>query len=171
MPPHIAQLICEPPPRARHWLPRRRNDLSCYRRRYRHHDCTLLVATSYDDFETVWQIPTDLVLPGGTLILGLYRTVSVTTGLDIIDVTGYLGHHDRLINGEVARTFVFTVTTDDPDRVCRWANISHRWTSNPVTACDVFSENHLGGLPLFAAAATNIGLISQTIHRAAGHRP
>jgi len=29
------------------------------------------------------------VLPGETLILGLYRAVSVATGLDIIDVTGY----------------------------------------------------------------------------------
>ena len=122
-----------------------------------HHDCTLLVASAYDDFEPVWQLPSDLVLPGETLILGLYRAVSVATGLDIIDVTGYLGHHDRLINDEVVRTFVFTVTADDPDRLCRRANISHRWTSDPVTACDIFSENHLSGTALLAA-----GLISAT---------
>ena len=82
---------------------------------------------------------------------GLYRAVSVATGLDIIDVTGDPGHHDRLINDEVVRTFVFTVTADDPDRLRRRANISHRWTSDPVTACDIFSENHLSGTALLVA--------------------
>jgi ADP-ribose pyrophosphatase YjhB (NUDIX family) len=135
-----------------------------------HHDCTLLVAPAHDDFGPVWQLPSDLVLPGETLIVGLYRTVSVTTGLDVIDVTGYLGHHDRLINGEVVRTFVFTVTADDPDRLCRWANISHRWTADPVTACDAFSEDLLGGTPFLAAgllSATPMGQLSAALRASA----
>lgn len=97
-------------------------------------DRILLIAGADDDFEPVWQLPADLVFPGETLLGGLHRTVTVTTGLDVIDVTGYAGHHDRRVNGDVVRTFVFTVTAADPDRVCRWANIGHRWTSDSITA-------------------------------------
>ncbi len=101
---------------------------------------TLLVATTGDDVDTVWQLPTDLVLPGETLVQGLVRTVSLTTGLGVVEVTGYGGHHDHLVDGEVVRTFVFTVTVDDPERVCRWANIGHRWSPNPIIASSPLGE-------------------------------
>jgi len=102
-----------------------------------HQDRVLLVAGTGEDFEPVWSLPADRVLPGETLLHGLSRTVSLTTGLDVTAVTGYAGHHDRIVDGEVVRTFVFTVTAADPERVCRWANIGHRWSAEPVTACTI----------------------------------
>lgn len=101
-----------------------------------HDDRTLLIAALDDDFQTAWQLPCDLVLPGETLLHGLARTVVVTTSLNLTDVTGYVGRYDRLIDGHVVRTFVFTVTVADPDRICRWANIGHRWTNDPINACN-----------------------------------
>lgn len=111
-----------------------------------HNDHTLLIAVQDDDFQPLWQLPSDLVLPGETLLQGLDRTVTTTTGLGIIDVTGYTGHHDRIVDGEIVRTFVFTVTAADPDRVCRWANIAHRWSSDPITARSILGE--LDGAPV-----------------------
>lgn len=105
-----------------------------------HHDRTLLIAEIDDGFESVWQLPTDRVLPGETLLQGLHRSVSLITGLGVVDVTGYAGHHDRLVDHEVVRTFVFTVTVDDAERICRWANIGHRWTCDPITACSVLGD-------------------------------
>lgn len=110
---------------------------------------TLLVATTGEDFETVWQLPAGLVLPGETLLQGLVRTVSLTTGLGVVDVTGYGGHHDRLVDGEAVRTFVFTVTVDDPQRVCRWANVGHCWSADPVTACSLLRD--VAGCPACTA--------------------
>lgn len=126
-----------------------------------HQDCTLLIAAAGDDFEPVWQLPTDLVLPGETLLRGLYRTVSITTGLDIIDVTGYVGHHDHLTSDEVVRTFVFTVIVSDPDRICREGNISHRWTSDPITACGVFAQGHPSDPPSVATGLRSPALTEQ----------
>jgi ADP-ribose pyrophosphatase YjhB (NUDIX family) len=124
----------------------------------------LLIAAADEDFEPVWQLPADLVLPGETLLHGLHRTVTVTTGLNLIDVTGYAGHHDRRVDGDVVRTFVFTVTAANPDRVCRWANIGHRWTSDPITACTILGEGH----PTCMATAA-VRLIGPTpIHQLSG---
>ena len=99
------------------------------------HDRMLLVATIDDDFEPVWQLPVDLVLPGETLLQGLVRMVNLTTGLNVVDVTGYTGHHDRVVDDEIVRTFVFTVSVDDPARVCCSAAVAHRWSSEPITGC------------------------------------
>ena len=51
-----------------------------------HDDRTLLIAATEDDFETIWQLPFDLVLPGETLLYGLDRVVTLATGLNVIDV-------------------------------------------------------------------------------------
>lgn len=120
-----------------------------------HDDRTLLIATDADDFDPLWQLPADLVLPGETLLNGLCRTVSVTTGLDVIDITGYVGHHDRLVEGDIVRTFVFTITTTDPDRVCRWTG--HHWSPEPINPSNI--AEHLETYPLTTpAAAGPIGL-------------
>lgn len=95
---------------------------------------TLLVVVPGDDFESTWELPADLVLPGETLLDALHRTLTVTTGLDIDEVTGYAGHDDHPIDGGLVRTFVFTVTATDPDRICRHATIGHHWTSDGVSA-------------------------------------
>lgn len=109
-----------------------------------HEDRTLLIAAVDDDFETIWQLPADLVFPGETLPYGLDRIVTLTTGLNVTDVTGYAGHHDHLVDDDIVRTFVFTVTADHPDQVCRRANIGHRWTADPITARSIGGdvENH-----------------------------
>ena len=105
-----------------------------------HDERVLLVATQNNDFQSIWQLPSDLVLPGETLLHSLARTVNITTGLAIAEVTGYIGHYDCDLDGENVRTFVFNVTAEDPERVCRWANISHRWSPDPITASLVVGE-------------------------------
>jgi ADP-ribose pyrophosphatase YjhB (NUDIX family) len=120
-----------------------------------HDDRILLIAAADDDFQPVWHLPAGPVLPGETLLHGLGRVVTFTTGLGVIDVTGYAGHHDHLIDGEIVRTFVFTVTATDPDRVCHWANIGHRWSSDPITACSILGD--INGHPTPTPAARLIG--------------
>ena len=133
-----------------------------------HHDRTLLIGEIDDDFETNWQLPGDLVLPGETLLQGLDRTVSLTTGLGVVDVTGYAGHHDRLDDDQVIRTFVFIVTVNDPERICRWFLLNapeYRarirsvwlWSDWPGTwgrdaGIDLVAEEHDGGLGTEEAA-------------------
>lgn len=107
-----------------------------------HDDRTLLIATMTDDFDTTWDLPTGQVLPGETLLDALHRIITVTTGLQIIDVTGYVGYHDRYLHHDVLRTFVFSVTAVDPDHLCHTARIGHRWTSDPITEFDDFGNNH-----------------------------
>lgn len=105
-----------------------------------HEDRVLLIAGQDNDFQPFWHLPTDLVLPGETLLQGLVRTVSLTTGLGVDEVTGYAGHHDRDSDGQTVRFFVFTLTADDPERVCRWARLGHRWSSDPITVSLVVGE-------------------------------
>lgn len=113
-----------------------------------HDERFLLIAThDDDDFQPVWQLPFDLVLPGETLLDGLIRTVTVTTGLAVAEVTSYDGHFDHQIDGEIVRTFVFTVSAEDPERVCRWARMSHRWSPDPITASLVAGETDLHPVP------------------------
>lgn len=100
-----------------------------------HDDRVLLVAVPDHDFDYTWELPTALVLPGETLLDALHRTLTVTTGLRVEEVTGYCGHHDRPSNGEPVRTFVFTVTATDPDQICRTASLAHRWTDDADPAC------------------------------------
>ncbi len=98
------------------------------------HDRVLLVANVDADFETSWRLPADRVLPGETLVQGLFRTVNLITGLNVIELTSYAGHHDRMVEDVVVRTFVFSVRVDDPERICRWANIGHLWSLDPLIA-------------------------------------
>jgi ADP-ribose pyrophosphatase YjhB (NUDIX family) len=122
-----------------------------------HDDRVLLIAADYNDFQPVWQLPSDLVLPGETLLYGLARTVTVTTGLGVVEVTGYVGHHDRELDGEIVRTFIFTVTAEDPERVCRWASISHRWSPEPITTSLVVGETEGHSTPKASVVGHLIG--------------
>jgi len=90
-----------------------------------HDDRILLIAQPDGDFNESFELPSDLVLPGETLLDALHRTVS-STGLESDEVTGYLGHHDHH-DGETTRVFSFTVTVTDPHRICRAALIGHYW--------------------------------------------
>jgi len=55
-------------------------------------------------------------------------------------VTGYNGHHDQFVGNEVVRTFGFSVTATDPERICESAYIAHRWSSEPITDSLVATE-------------------------------
>ena len=105
-----------------------------------HDEQILLIGPLGNDFEPIWQLPSGLVLPGETLLDALHRVVSLTSGLSIRDVTGYRGHHDQFVGGEVVRTFVFSVTVTDPKRICKSAYIGHRWSSEPITDSLVVTE-------------------------------
>lgn len=94
-----------------------------------HDDRTLLIAEPGLDFiDGTWELPTGWVLPGETLTDALAKTLAAI-GLDLDEVTGYLGHHDRIIDAEQwpARMFYFAVTATRPDRICRFALIRHWW--------------------------------------------
>jgi ADP-ribose pyrophosphatase YjhB (NUDIX family) len=107
-----------------------------------HDEKILLIGPSGNDFDPIWQLPSGLVLPGETLFDALGRMISLTSGLNLRDVTGYDGHHDRLMSDEVVRTFVFNVTVGDPTRICESAYIAHRWSSEPITDSLVVTELH-----------------------------
>lgn len=87
------------------------------------HDRILLIHAGH-----CWELPTDPVLPAEALTDAVCRTAS-RVGIDIHDVTAYLGHHDLLAGDAVARTFVFAATTRHPGPgswrttpyTCRWA--------------------------------------------------
>jgi hypothetical protein len=71
-------------------------------------------------------LPADVVLPGETLTDTLTRILAVL-GLDIDEVTDYLGHHDHNTAGEITRVFHFAITVGDPHEIARTAHIRHRW--------------------------------------------
>ena len=94
-----------------------------------HDDRTLLIAEPGLDFiDGSWELPAGWVLPGETLTDALAKTLAVI-GLDLDEVTGYLGHQDRSIDAERCpdRVFYFAVTVTRPDRICRSALIGHWW--------------------------------------------
>jgi ADP-ribose pyrophosphatase YjhB (NUDIX family) len=92
-------------------------------------DRILLIAIPGEDFtDTAWELPGDLVLPGETLLDALDRVVTITTGLEIDKVTGYLGSHDIPDTASTLRVFVFSVIVLDPGRICRAASIGHQWS-------------------------------------------
>ncbi len=75
-----------------------------------------------------WELPSGLVLPGETLDDAVCRTPTAV-GIDLDRLTGYLGHHDLIDDGEAVRTFVFAATArhrafrPGPQHPCRWAPI------------------------------------------------
>lgn len=94
-----------------------------------HHGRILLVAQDGLDFiDNTWQLPTGQVLPGETLTDALPKALAAI-GLNLDEVTGYLGHHDHdNTDGEITRVFCFAVTVTNPDAICRSTTISHCWT-------------------------------------------
>jgi ADP-ribose pyrophosphatase YjhB (NUDIX family) len=87
----------------------------------------LLCGHTTVDFDQEWDLPGGIALPGETLTGALDRVLACGYGLDIADIPGYLGSHDRIHGGETTRTFVFTATCADPQRICQHAQIAHCW--------------------------------------------
>lgn len=132
------------------------------------HDArTLLIVESGLDFiDDAWQLPTERVLPGETLTDALAKILAAI-GLDIDEVTGYLGHHDEVtdtdIDAEVvcARVFCFAVTVTRPERICQSALIGH-WWADPWELPDLPE-------PLYSAASASAA--THTPARRAEHDP
>lgn len=94
------------------------------------HRALLLHCGDGDTFSPAfWQIPTGLLLaPADTLTDVINRTVTHTAGLDLEQITSYLGHHDQhCADGDLRRTFAFTVTSASPTRIRRNALFGHQW--------------------------------------------
>lgn len=94
-----------------------------------HDGRTLLIVDPGCDFiDGSWELPSGWVLPGETLTDALAKVLGAV-GLDLDEVTDYLGHHDRVIDAEQwpARVFYFAVTATQPDRICRSALVGHWW--------------------------------------------
>jgi hypothetical protein len=91
-----------------------------------HRDQMLFIAAQTSDFDPCWELPTGRVLPGQTLPDSLHHTLALI-GLDLDEVTGYLGHHDHVEGSEVVRIFAFSVTVTDPTRICQNPTIGHLW--------------------------------------------
>jgi len=100
------------------------------------HRALLLHCGDSDTFSPAfWQVPTGLLLaPADTLPDVIHRVVTHTAGLDLDQITGYLGHHDQhCADGDLRRTFAFTVTSASPTRMRRNALFGHQWIAlNPL---------------------------------------
>ena len=87
----------------------------------------LVVEPGHDFIDNTWQLPVGPVLPGEILTDALAKALACI-GLQLYEVTGYLGHHDRDdSHDELVRVFCFAVTVTRPDSVCRSARIGHWW--------------------------------------------
>jgi 8-oxo-dGTP diphosphatase len=100
----------------------------------------LLCGRTTGDFDQEWDLPSGIVLPGETLTGALDRVLACSYGLDIADIPGYLGSHDRIQDGETTRTFVFTATCADPAQICQHAQIAHCW-AEPASLPDQVSPD------------------------------
>lgn len=90
-------------------------------------DRVLLCGRDAGDFSREWDLPGGPVLPGETLTSALDRILACDYGLDTTEVRAYLGSHDRVHDGEIIRTFVFTAACVDPTQICQHARIAHQW--------------------------------------------
>lgn len=90
-----------------------------------HRGQALLVASD-DELDPAFELPVMAVLPGEHLLDALCRHLAAL-GLQVDEVTGYLGHHDRDHAGGPVREFCFAVTIIDPHTICRRLTVSHEW--------------------------------------------
>ncbi|MDQ1294282.1 MAG: 8-oxo-dGTP diphosphatase [Actinomycetota bacterium] len=92
-------------------------------------DRVLLLRRPADDFMGgIHELPSGKVDPGEDLPTALVREVKEETGLDIADVTGYLGHFDYLSgSSRLSRQITFTVEVTDPTPVILTEHDEHRW--------------------------------------------
>lgn len=98
----------------------------------------LLVHTGLPEPDTplAWHLPSGPVLPGETVLDGLHRILAQFFGYSDAEVTGFLGVIDP---DSGARTFVFAISTGQPDSICHGGQIPHRWIDN-ITSSDVIPE-------------------------------
>lgn len=90
-----------------------------------HRGQALLVASN-DQLDPTPRLPAIAVLPGEHLLDALCRCLA-GLGLHLNEVTGYLGHHDRVHPGGPVRQLCFSVTIIDPHTTRRLLTVSHEW--------------------------------------------
>jgi ADP-ribose pyrophosphatase YjhB (NUDIX family) len=114
----------------------------------------LLCGRDTGDFDREWDLPGGVPLPGETLTSALSRVLACDYGLDATGFGAYLGSHDTVYDGEVIRTFVFTVTCADPTQICRHARTAHCW-ADPADLPEQASQDlaRLADIAMLAAAA------------------
>ena len=93
----------------------------------------LLLRRPADDFMGgIYELPSGKVDTGEDPRTALVREVKEETGLDIADVTGYLGSFDYLSgSGKASRQFTFTVEVATTAPVVLTEHDEHRW--HPLT--------------------------------------
>lgn len=91
----------------------------------------LLLRRPTDDFMGgLWELPSGKVEPGEDLDAALAREVDEETGLDLAEITAYLGFFDYTSgSGNPSRQFNFTVTTAQTGPVCLTEHEAHQWQS------------------------------------------
>jgi 8-oxo-dGTP diphosphatase len=91
----------------------------------------LLLRRPADDFMGgIYELPSGKVDPGEDLRTALVREVKEETGLDVADITGYLGHFDyRSGTGKASRQFTFSVEVAATEPVVLTEHDGYRWQS------------------------------------------
>ena len=115
----------------------------------------LLCGHTTQDFDQEWDLPSGPTLPGETLTGALDRILACGYGLDIVEIPGYLGSHDRIRDGETIRTFVFTATCADPQQICQHAQIAHCW-AEPASLSGQVSQDLARLADLAVAGTANV---------------
>lgn len=92
------------------------------------HGRVLLLAQPGPDFiDDTWQLPTGPFQAAQTLTDAVTKSLAAI-GLNIDEVTGYLGHHDHEdADAQITRVFCFAVTLTDPSSLCRSGHLRHWW--------------------------------------------
>ncbi|SDL66099.1 8-oxo-dGTP diphosphatase [Glycomyces sambucus] len=92
-------------------------------------DRVLLLKRPADDFMGgLWELPSGKVDPGERLDTALAREVKEETGLDLTEITTYLGHFDYTSgSGKPTRQFNFAITTTAVEPIKLTEHDKHQW--------------------------------------------
>lgn len=94
-------------------------------------DRVLLLKRPADDFMGgLWELPSGKVDPGERLDAALIREVKEETGLDLTEITTYLGHFNYTSgSGKLTRQLNFDVTTTTTEPITLTEHDEHQWAS------------------------------------------
>ncbi|MEU6250457.1 NUDIX domain-containing protein [Glycomyces sp. NPDC047010] len=94
-------------------------------------DRVLLLKRPADDFMGgLWELPSGKVDPGERLDTALTREVKEETGLNLTEITTYLGHFDYTSgSGKPTRQFNFAITTTAIEPLSLTEHDQHQWAN------------------------------------------
>lgn len=95
-----------------------------------HDGDVLLLKRPADDFMPgIHELPSGKVEPGEALDAALIREVKEETGLDVADISAYLGHFDYTSgSGKKSRQFNFLVAVNAVEPITLTEHDGYRWT-------------------------------------------